>query len=420
MLSTDFGIQNPLGGILVTCGFGDEVVWSGITGEDGAVIAVFEAVPSWVSLCDPSDISQASRTRSPLHLLPVADGSSNIDAEVRAFLSSVVLGGPVPYLDLSHALIEVYFGTDRLELGDGHFGSERALFGRLTTGACTVSIPRDHRMAHLERPTRWRFWQQEHIERHFVILERRVLTEYEFIERALLDSGDAKDLLLFIHGYNVSFDAAIYRTAQIGYDLGFNGICVAFSWPSAGQFHAYLSDLNNCEWSSSHLATFMSWLFESFPGHRIHVIAHSMGNRALATAIQRLGMSDSRKCNQVMMTAPDLDSDVFREVASALTYRSSQVTLYASTNDDALKAAKVVQGGYPRAGDASSIVVVPGVDTVDASTVDTNLSGHSYYADNRSVLSDMHWLVTTGARPDQRFGLRAAGVAPSRYWVFKR
>ena len=46
--------------------------------------------------------------------------------------------------------------------------------------------------------------------------------------------------------------------------------------------------------------------------------------------------------------------------------------------------------GYRRAGDSGDdITLFKGIDTIDVSSVDTNLIGHFYYGDNRSVLSEL-------------------------------
>ena len=50
------------------------------------------------------------------------------------------------------------------------------------------------------------------------------------------------DAFLFIHGYNVTFEGAARRTAQMAYDLGFNGAAVFYSWPSQGTPTAYTID----------------------------------------------------------------------------------------------------------------------------------------------------------------------------------
>jgi esterase/lipase superfamily enzyme len=76
-----------------------------------------------------------------------------------------------------------------------------------------------------------------------------------------------------------------------------------------------------------------------------------------------------------MLTAPDIDAEVFTLLAQDTNRIGERVTLYASPEDKALRLSKQFHG-YPRAGEA--IIVLPGVDTIDASAVDTSLVGHSY------------------------------------------
>jgi hypothetical protein len=65
------------------------------------------------------------------------------------------------------------------------------------------------------------------------------------------------------------------------------------------------------------------------------------------------------------------------------------------------------------------VVVVPGLDTIDVSAIDTNLMGHFYYGDNRSVLTDIFYLLRDARPPGERFGLRQVGQGPRQWWVFK-
>jgi esterase/lipase superfamily enzyme len=106
-------------------------------------------------------------------------------------------------------------------------------------------------------------------------------------------------------------------------------------------------------------------------------------------------------------------------LAQAVERAADHVTLYASSNDEALKLSKKYQG-YQRAGDSTpSVVIVPGVDTIDVSAIDTNLIGHFYYGDNRSVLTDMFYLLRDAKLPSERFGLHVLGAPPRQYWVFR-
>ena len=122
------------------------------------------------------------------------------------------------------------------------------------------------------------------------------------------------------------------------------------------------------------------------------------------------------KFTHVILTAPDIDAGVFTQLADTIRKTAGRVTLYASSSDKALKVSKQING-YPRAGDAGAgILVITGIDTIDVSAVDTDLIGHSYYGDNRSVLSDMFNLLRGQSPP--RFGLKEAAMGTLKYWRF--
>lgn len=53
---------------------------------------------------------------------------------------------------------------------------------------------------------------------------------------------DDRHAVVFIHGYNVSFDQAALRCAQLGADLGLPGITAFFSWRSRGTLRGYIED----------------------------------------------------------------------------------------------------------------------------------------------------------------------------------
>ena len=62
--------------------------------------------------------------------------------------------------------------------------------------------------------------------------------------------------------------------------------------------------------------------------------------------------------------------------------------------------------------------MLPGIDTIDVSQVDTSFVGHSYYGDNITVLADMFHLIHFARTPDQRTWLRPQPFDDLRYWVF--
>ena len=94
---------------------------------------------------------------------------------------------------------------------------------------------------------------------------------------------------VFVHGYNVTFEDAARWTAQITYDLGFDGAPTFYSWPSRGSVPAYTIDEQNIEWTQSNLRRFLEDFFTRSQAQNVYLIAHSIGNRALTRAFCRRG-----------------------------------------------------------------------------------------------------------------------------------
>ncbi|MBN2579016.1 MAG: alpha/beta fold hydrolase [Pirellulales bacterium] len=303
------------------------------------------------------------------------------------------------------------------------YGPDR---GRLELGTCEVSIPKEHEVGELESPSVLRLEFREDPEKHVVLLGVTRQPAEEFFKQIQTCVGQSaqKAAFVFVHGYNVSFEDAARRTAQMAYDLKFDGAPVFYSWPSQASMLGYTVDETNVEWSVPHLKQFLTDLAAQSGAKQIHLVAHSMGNRALTSALKELASlpeSDRPKFNEVLLTAPDVDADTFKErIAPALAQTARRITLYASSNDEALAASKKVHG-YPRAGESGeNMVIVPGIETVDVSAVDTSLLGHCYYGDNRSVLADIFEVLHDAKPPSQRTWLEEAKRGLDRYWIFHR
>jgi esterase/lipase superfamily enzyme len=323
-----------------------------------------------------------------------------------------------------YTTVPVFYGSDRAMTGTAGatiaYGAAR---GSLSYGVAEVSIPDDHRMGKVERPNLWRLQFKEDPTRHVVVLKLEPLSEAAFTDRArsAIDQTDENDVLLFVHGYNVGFDDALMRTAQIAYDLKFYGVPALYSWPSEAAFPKYIVDETNVNWSRPHFAIFLKLLTSSLGAKTVHIIAHSMGSRLVAETIaamtQPLSLAD-RYLRQVVFAAPDIDADTFKDLAQAFPGKAERYTLYASSKDKALLASRNVHQ-YARAGESGvGLVVVDSVDTVDATAVDTSMVGHAYYGENRSVLADVFRLIQGGTPPNARIGLKSRTQYGVPYWVF--
>lgn len=140
-----------------------------------------------------------------------------------------------------------------------------------------------------------------------------------------------------------------------------------------------------------------------------------MGNRVVAQGLADLTPTESAGLGQVVFAAPDVDAAVFTQLASQFLHHADRYTLYASSNDLALRASERL-ARYPRAGQSGpAIIVIDGIDTIDASHLDTGLMGHSYYGDRTSILADLFALIRNGLEPARRFGLAAT---ENGHWTF--
>ncbi len=119
----------------------------------------------------------------------------------------------------------------------------------------------------------------------------------------------------------------------------------------------------------------------------------------------------------VFLAAPDIGVGVFKQLAATFPSAAKDVTLYASSRDEAIKASEKIHEA-DRVGDSTHICVVPKVDTIDATAVDTGLIGHAYFGDRRSILTDMFEVIQSGSPPGHRFGMHAENLQQLTYWVF--
>ena len=251
----------------------------------------------------------------------------------------------------------------------------------------------------------------------------RQLQAWEMAEgiRAQLARSRQRDLLLFVHGFNVDFDEALIRTSQIAYDLPFNGAVIAYSWPTQSGITKYRGDEQINADSVAPFTEFLQFLLAAVPPDtRINVVAHSMGNRIVMQALGRLPTAERPPLAHVVLCAPDVGVSDFKRWAPGVQAQVQRVTLYASSGDTALKSSKWLHREQ-RAGDADPPLVIEGLETIDCSDIDFDFMGHSYYGSNVDVLSDLFAVLKQQQRADQRVHLKKQTLAESElsYWSYQ-
>jgi esterase/lipase superfamily enzyme len=237
-----------------------------------------------------------------------------------------------------------------------------------------------------------------------------------------LAKSASKDILVFVHGYNFQFDEAVLWAAQLKHDVGFEGVLVLYSWPSLGSRWSYAADLVNAEWTVPHLTRFLDTLASRVDVGRVHVLAHSMGSKALLSSLHALALerrdTPLPRFGQIILAAPDVDADVFGQLVPPVVPIADRITVYTAA-DLALR----ISGwlfAHPRAGDSrNGPLLLDGIDTVDVTSVDDSGTRHDYFLANERVLADIFQLLAHGAPPQRRFRLFSTQLHGLTVWQFR-
>ena len=325
-------------------------------------------------------------------------------------------------------IVKVYYATDRKLDDNMLYSGDRDTTPQSATkfGFCEVSIPPGHRRGQLESPTMFD-WRVPNPKKHVFLAGVSQIGEaktFESIKDTLNANGTRnKSVLLFVHGYNVNFDDAARRSAQLHFDLNFPGVSMFFSWPSNGTTAGYVSDSEDIAWSTKHIEETLEKLSDQREVDKIHIVAHSMGNRGVTAAI--LGLASKGKAGkigEVVLAAADIDSQIFeRDIAPKLCEVVRRTSIYSSAKDRALWASESLSKN-PRVGEVRNglptLAYMKGIDLIDASSIETDLIAHSYYGDC-SFIGDLYTLLESGSDPPRQM-LTERSYRQGKFWQFKK
>jgi esterase/lipase superfamily enzyme len=249
------------------------------------------------------------------------------------------------------------------------------------------------------------------------------------------------DALIYIHGYNVDWWDAVSSAIALQQSLrnarqgdADDVVVVLFSWPSDGEvllYTPYLSDRDDARSSGlaftrallklrDHLQTLRrDTLGATYTTRReyltaaadsadpsalglcrqdIHLLAHSMGNYVLQSAVEESMRTPDRAINDrlfdhVFLCAADVDVDVLEQdrPLAPLCDLARNITVYHHDNDRGLQISMTTKHWERRLGlnglrDPRRVPV--NVHQVDCTSIDKGLSHHGYYL-SRAVLRDI-------------------------------
>jgi esterase/lipase superfamily enzyme len=327
--------------------------------------------------------------------------------------------------DRNFRLIDVFWATHRAPTGRAApaeaFGGQS---GPLTFGVSEVSVPRDRAVGSLPLPFSFLTLEfRPDPDRHMILNSVTPFSDRETFMATIagrVSSSTRKEVFVFIHGYNTTFEWAALRTAQLAVDMNLDGAPVLYSWPSRASLLAYTADTRTVADAAllDDVAGFLTELAQRSGAERIHLVAHSMGTRVLLRSLDRIATASRGQTpmfDEVILAAADVGIEEFETTLPRVLPTAERFTLYASRRDRALQFSALVNR-MQRIGDARQVVIQPGLETIDTTDASSGLLGHEDFSG--SALADFQGVVWLSLAPDRRCVLQTAGTDDARYWTF--
>ena len=231
--------------------------------------------------------------------------------------------------------------------------------------------------------------------------------------------GDSSEkqcsVLVFVHGFNNSFESAIETGGTLAnlYSLHNHAVMpFVISWPSLGGFseEIYRADRTYAGLSGCAVARTFSALHRFLATHEVELrshipvtlLTHSMGARTLNSALHSLSDLNHPApslLDRVILTAPDVDVHAFesREVLESLNSLTEELYLYVNKNDSLLLQAIRLSDRKPRLGRRGPNETFPALPEIQVSTVRCARSDfalndrarHVYYRRSVAVVKDI-------------------------------
>ncbi len=314
---------------------------------------------------------------------PPADAAVSRRTVLRGLMSAVsalALGGcaglaaTTPRFDSSDISTRptVLVATTRKAVGGGRsspwFGTERAR--AITVARATMTPPDDGRFSLSD-------WRVASIE-----------TAPQLAD--LLGQTSGRNMLVYVHGYNQTFENAVLDAARLSDGIKFAGETMAFSWPSRARLLDYNYDRESAMWSRDALDQVLEDLLASPTIGRVNIVAHSVGTMVTTEALRelysKLGDYAADRVGAIVFASPDIDMDVFIAAVPRIGPLASKITIITATNDRALAFSRWVNGSTTRVGAAEKAQLEKlGLRVIDASAQGWGVLNHDLFLSNAGI-----------------------------------
>ena len=244
---------------------------------------------------------------------------------------SAVASAPVAAAKKNYARIQVFYVADKNGNGNNppsrFYSSEHS---DISYGKCMVSIPNGHQPGELESASIFKLEFHEDPNKQIVILNVTKKDKKAYFAEIAKKVGHSKHMsaLIYISSYSLSIEDAARRSAQMAYDLKFDGVPVLYGWPSQVNKMGNIADENTIDSTQSRMETFLNDFASKTAAKNIYLIAHDMDSRSLINTLNSLTRKNPKYKNRfktIILAAPDIDADIFKDqIAPALKIAAAQ------------------------------------------------------------------------------------------------
>lgn len=265
------------------------------------------------------------------------------------------------------------------------FGSERA--GQSSQARVKMAAPRESSFAAVGLGD-WRIASVEAIP----------------VGSGLSRGGGQRDVLIYVHGFNQTFETAALDAARLSDGIHFRGETMLFSWPSKANVTDYIYDRESAMWSRDAFESMVDHLIADPSVGKINIVAHSMGTMLTVEVLRQLydrrGTAVVQKFGAIVLAAPDIDIDGFSASINRIGPLKGKITVLTASTDRALDMMRRLSGGVTRVGmlEAKKLQAM-GLRVIDASQVGVGAVNHDLFLSNAKVREQVRVAIDQPAAP---------------------
>lgn len=213
-----------------------------------------------------------------------------------------------------------------------------------------------------------------------------------------------KDVLIYVHGFNQTFETAALDAARLSDGIRFRGETMLFSWPSKARLSDYIYDRESAMWSRDAFESMVDHLIADPQVGRINIVAHSMGTMLTVEVLRQLydrrGRAVANNLGAIVLAAPDIDIDSFSASINRIGPITGKITVLTAATDRALDVMRQLAGGVTRVGtvEAKKLQAL-GLRVIDASQVAVGGINHDLFLSHAGVREEIRRAINEANRP---------------------